>query len=210
MNVDEEVPSEFFIFVNQLNPITSHNFNLTGQFNSGAFSSVSISSDHLQKYIKGEFRYLPFEPVQMDAVMLSPYFLTAINDYRVEYDAEYYRTQFHPLYPSRLSAVYAFGDYDSCVAVNSKHGWPLAEVHRFKLLDHPLNRVVKVNMEYISLVRHAYKVSMLQDVGQIWKGYWTGIGNLVMELPATGFERKTYESGVVWEYLIEGTVQKIR
>ncbi|MGD0238011.1 MAG: hypothetical protein ABSC55_26200 [Syntrophorhabdales bacterium] len=209
MNIDEEVPSEFFIFVSQLNPMTYHNFNLIGQFSSGAFSSASLGPEYLQKYLKGEFRYLPYEPVQMDAMMLSPYFLTAINDYRIEYDAEFYRRKFYPFYPLRLSAIYAFGDYDSCVRVNRKYGWSLTEAYRFKLLDHPLNRVVKVNMEHVSLARHAYKVSMLQDIDKLWAGYWSGFDNLVLELPASGYQRKTYESGVVWEYLIEGAVQKV-
>jgi hypothetical protein len=209
MNMDEETPSEFFIFVNQLNPVTYHNFNLIGQFSSGAFSSASLGPDYLQKYMKGEFRYVPYEPVQMDAILLSPYFLTAINDYRIEYDVEFYREKRYPLYPSRLSAIYAFADYDSCVTVNRKYSWPLTDVCRFKLLDHPLNRVVKVNMEHVSLARHAYMVSMLRDVDRIWSGYWSGFDNLVLELPASGFQRKTYESGIIWEYLIEGRVQKI-
>jgi len=210
INIDEEVPAEFLIFVSQLNPTTYHNFNLIGQFSSGAFSSASLGNEYLQKYLKGQFRFLPYEPAPMDAVMLSPYFMTAINDYRIEYDAEVYREKHCPLYPSRLSAIYAFGDYETCVSVNKKYGWLLTDVHRFKLLDHPLNRVAKVNMEHVSLARHAYKVSMLQDVDRLWAGYWSGFDNLVLELPAPGYQRKNYESGVIWEYLIEGAVQKIK
>ena len=187
----------------------SHNFNLIGQFSSGAFSSASLGDEYLQKYLKGEFRYLPYEPAQIDAIILSPYFMTAINDYRIEYDAEIYREKHYPLYPSRFSAIYAFGDYEACVSINEKYGWPLTEVKKFKLLDHPLNRVVKVNMEHVSLARHAYKVSMLEDVDGLWAGYWSAFDNLVLELPASGHQRKTYESGVIWEYLIEGAVQKI-
>ena len=209
INIDEEVPSEFFIFVNQLNPVTFHNFNLIGQFSSGAFTTASLGNEYRQKYIKGDFRFLPYEPTRTDAAFLSPYFLTAINDYRIEYDAEVYRAQYCPVYPSRLSAIYAFGDYDTCVSINNKYGWPLTEVHRFKLLDHPLNRVAKVNMEHVSLARHAYKVSIIQDVDKLWASYWSGVGNIVMELPAAGHERKTYESGIIWEYLVDGAVQKI-
>jgi len=210
INIDEEVPSEFFIFVNKLNPMTYHNFNLIGQFSSGAFSSTSLGGEYLQKYLNGKFRYLPYEPARMDAMMLSPYFLTAINDYRIEYDAEVYREKHYSLYPSRLSAIYAFSDYEACTSVNKKYGWPLAEVHRFKLLDHPLNRVAKVNMEHVSLARQAYKVSKLQDVDRLWAGYWSGFDEIILELPSTNFKREQYNSGVIWEYLIEGIVERIK
>ena len=43
----------------------------------------------------------------------SPYMLSAINDYRIEYDAEVFREKNYPLYPSRLSALYAFGDLET-------------------------------------------------------------------------------------------------
>ena len=39
MNLDEAVPSEFFIFVNQLHPITCHNFNLSGRFVSAGIAT---------------------------------------------------------------------------------------------------------------------------------------------------------------------------
>jgi hypothetical protein len=108
--------------------------------------------------------------MQHGAVALSPYFLTAINNYRIEYDAEVHRERFHSIYPSRLSAIYAFADYETCIAVNKKYDWPLSEAHRFRLIEHPLNRVVKVNME----------------------------------------QRQNFDSGVIWEYLIEGAVERIK
>lgn len=209
INLEEDAPTECFIFVNQLNPMTYHNFNLTGQFISGAFGSTSFSPEILEKYISGRLRFLLYEPCKMDAVAVSPYFLTAINDYRIEYDAEVHREQFHSIYPSRLSAIYAFGDYETCIAVNKKYGWPLPDVHRFRLIEHPLNRVVKVNMEHISLARHAYKVSMLQDIDRLWEGYWQGFDNIILTLPTAGFQRRSFESGVIWEYLIEGAVERI-
>lgn len=209
INIDEEIPSEFFIFVNKLNPMTYHNFNLIGQFNSGAFATASFGPEYLQKYLRGSFRYLPYEPVPMDAVALSPYFLTAINDYRIEYDAEAYRERYFPLYPSRLSAIYAFGDAVTCAEVSRKHGWPLAEVHRFELVDNPLNRVAKANMEIVSLARHAFKVSAFQDSELLWASYWSSTGNITLELPTPDCQRRECDSGIIWEYLIEGTVRRM-
>ena len=206
VNIDEKAPDTFYILVNQFNPITHHNFNLTKSFFSGAAASCS-DAGFLKKYIEGKVRYLPYEPCNNDVLGVSPYFLTAINDYRIEYDAEVYRERHHPLYPSRLSALYAFGDLETCELVSGKYHWPLDTVQKFRLKDWPLTRIVKVNMEHVSLARHAYKVSMLENIDNLWAGYWSGFDNIILELPAAGFERKKYDSGVIWEYLIEGIVE---
>nr|WP_298409905.1 hypothetical protein [uncultured Halomonas sp.] len=206
VNIDEEAPDTFYIFVNQFNPITHHNFNLTKSFFSGAADSCS-DAGFLKKYIEGKVRYLPYEPCHNDVLGVSPYFLTAINDYRIEYDAEVYRERHHPLYPSRLSALHAFGNLETCELVSQKYHWPLDTVQKFRLKDWPLTRIAKVNMEHVSLARHAYKVSMLEDIDKLWAGYWSGFDNIILELPAAGFERKKYDSGVIWEYLIEGIVE---
>lgn len=94
---------------------------------------------------------------------VSSYCLTAVNDYRIEYDAEIHRKQNHPLYPSRLSSTYAFGDFETCREVSQKYDWNLDAVRQFKLLDCPLNRVAKVNMERVSLGRHAYRVASISQ-----------------------------------------------
>lgn len=143
----------------------------------------------------------------MDNKALSPYFLTAINDYRIEYDAEMHRMAKHSLYPSRLSSIYAFSDMNTCHQVSMKYGWPLNSVKKFRLKENPFNRVIKVNMEHVSLARLAYKISMITNVSCIWESYWSGIGNIMLELPEAGGGRKRYESGVIWEYLIEGCVE---
>lgn len=208
MNIDEDVPSEFFIFVNELNPMTQHNFHLIGKFFSAAFASLDLPGI-LPKYQNGSLRYLPYEPCKSDEMALSPYFLSAINDYRIEYDIEVYREKHYPFFPSRLSAIYAFASMDACLEVNRRYGWPLETVQRFKLIDHPLNRVVKVNMEHVSLARHAYKVTHLEETDRLWQGYWSGAGNIAVQLPTPGFARKTYESVEIWEYLIEGVVEHI-
>lgn len=206
LNVDEPVPKEFFIFVNQFNPGTQHNFQLTGKFVSAAFASFGLPG-FLPKYLNGKVRYLPYEPCAMEPMAVSPYHLSAINDYRIEYDIEVYREQHCSLFPSRLSAIYAFATQDACHEVSRKYGWRLDTVRRFRLIDSPLNRVARVNMEHVSLARHAYKVSQIEDVEYLWRSYWSGAGEIEMVLPAAGLIRKTYASGIIWEYLIEGVVE---
>ena len=169
---------------------------------------MDIDKDEAVKYLKGEIDILPYIPKQNFRFPLSPYCMTAINEYRIEYDAEYYRMELCPKFPSRLSAIYAFDSYETCKTVSQKHGWNINEVREFKVKAEHLISVVKVNMEIISLLKHAYKVSHLseQSLRNIWKSYWSGVGNIQMELPVVDGDRTLCDSGIIWEYLIEGTL----
>ncbi len=62
-------------------------------------------------------------------------------------------------------------------------------------------------MEHISLAMHAFKVGYFDNTDPFWKSYWTGYNNLVVELPIAEGGRKQYNSGVIWEYLIEGILK---
>ena len=209
MNLDLECPKEFFIFCDSYNPMTVHNLTFTKTFTSAAFANCSISDEFLKKYLDGSVNYLPFLPAKRDCDVLSPYCLTAMNDYRIEYDAEVCRKAYYPKYPSRLSAVFAFGDYETCKYVVGKYPrWDISSVKKFKLIDTPLTRVIKVNMEIVSLARRAYRISYSEknELDNLWKHYWNGGGNIQMELPDANFSRTKYDSGEIFEYLIEGTV----
>ncbi|MGN6268186.1 MAG: hypothetical protein ACTHM5_21090 [Ginsengibacter sp.] len=119
VNLKENIPDEFFVFINLKSFITKNNYENSKTFNSAAFGELSMNNTFLKKYLNG-------------TVELS-------------------RRYNFPLYPSRLSATYAFEDYNSCVVVNKKYQWDLSTVRRFKLNPHPFNIVAKVNMEIISL-----------------------------------------------------------
>ena len=211
MNSDEDGPDEFFVFVNELNPVTYHNFRVTGRFCSGAFGSLGIDPEFRSKYLDGTAQYLPFSPCEVDLMTLSPYFLTAINDFRVEYDAERIRLARFPLFPSRMPAIYAFGDMESCEIVGTKYGWSIDTVCRFHLMPNPFNRIVRVNMEHVSLARLAYRVSMGKgsEDDDIWTHYWSGGAELGIELRSGQFKRESYNSGVIWEFLVEGVVKRV-
>ncbi len=115
-----------------------------------------------------------------------------------------------PHYPSRLSAIFAFGDFETCKKVSLKHKWDLSSVKRFKLLPNNLNKVAKVNMEIVSLDRYATKVSMSDSVtiSQIWHSYWTGLGNIQLELPTVD-GRKIFNSDVIWEVYASIPLRKV-
>ena len=190
--------------------ITENNLRVAGSLFSGAFGSF-IDQEFLEKYVSGKATYLPYRGTSMDLKSISPYCFSTISNYRLEHDAEMYREIHHPFFPSRLSAIFAFGDFKTCQEVADKHGWDIRTVKRFSLTDNPLNRVVKVNMEHVSLARDAYiKGSLMEaEINRLWRGYWTGFGNIKMDLPLSLTSRKSYESGVIWEYLIEGVVKLI-
>jgi hypothetical protein len=208
LNSESDVPNEFYIFVNHYNPQPIHNLNFSKSFISAAWTNCSMDDGFLQKYISGTATYLPFSPTQQDCKVISPYCITAMNDYRVEFDAEVCRYSFYPLYPSRLSAIFAFSDFASCLKISKKWGWDIQTVKKFKLIEDHLTRVIKVNMEIVSLARYAYRISYLDAEGlnKLWRHYWSGGGRMEMELPTAEFTRKRYNSEEIFEYLIEGKV----
>lgn len=210
LNIDEQIPDEFYIFVNASNPITLHNLKFTKGFSSGAFSQLQMNN-FIEKYLSGTIDYLPFIPnPNTDVLMASMFYNNITSEYRTEYNCELYRQNTFPTYPSRLSACYAFGDIETCKQVSAKYHWDYRTVKKFKLVPNNFNKVVKVNMEIISLERYANRMSMLEPETHnlIWQNYWTGSGEISMELPTVN-GRQIFNSEVIWEYLIEGRLNLI-
>ncbi len=206
----KNIPRTFYIFCNQLNPVTYHNLRYAKSFSSAGFTQAGFDEISRQRYQDGTATYLPFAKAEPTIQTMSPYLLTAMNEYRVEYDAEQVRLRYFPKLPSRLSAVFAFGTMESCREVSEKWSWNLNSVKRFELVPHELNRVTKANMEVVSLARGAYK-SASWDVSQIesiWRHYWSGQAELQLDIPARQ-GREVTASGIIWEYLIEGQVRLI-
>ncbi len=163
LNLNEKIPDTFYVFVNMNNIMTKHNLEVTKGFTSGAFGQL-IFDDFAIKYLDGTVDYLPFIPnPNKDVQMVSVFYNNITSDYRTEYNCELYRRYKFPTYPSRLSAFYAFGDYETCLKVSKIHHWNISTVKKFKLEQSPFNRVVKVNMEIVSLERYANRVSMLDQ-----------------------------------------------
>ena len=64
MNFNEEIPKEFFVFVNYANPITRHNIEFTKQFTSCGVTEVLMSKEKLNEYLTGTMQYAPYIPNQ--------------------------------------------------------------------------------------------------------------------------------------------------
>lgn len=214
LNTREDLPEEFYVFVNLLNPITKHNFEITKGFSSAVLGEVLAQPILLKKYLNGTLNYLPFVPnSNIDSHSISMYTMSATGDYRAEYNCELYRSSHDntKLYPSRLSCIYAFGDYESCKVVAEKYGgWDLDSVQKFRLVDISLTRVAKVNMEVISLIRSEGFTSFSpQEQEKIWGHYWSGRSNLKLEVSKNSDTTEVCHSGIIWEYLIEGRLESI-
>jgi hypothetical protein len=235
INIENEpIPKSFFVFVNLRNNLTRRNFEETGCICSSAFlqlvnetdksildkylknvimsfsPSSGTTSNFKEKYINGEIDYLPFSFNPNNNLNFVSFFHKSIvSDYGVEYSAEITRKAYFSKFPSRLSSCYAFGNYESCIEANRKYGWDLSTVREFEIIENEYNRVAKVNMEIVSLARSADRISSLDEITQkqIWSSYWKGFGDLQMELPTFNDERQIFNSGVLWEYLIEGILK---
>ena len=124
INLDEEIPNIFYVFVNLNKFITKNNYEGSKTFNSAVFGELYTNKQLLDKYLKGTINYLPYIPnPNSDLHVVSPFQSTITSNYQTEYNVEIARQYNFPLYPSRLSATYAFGDYDSCVRVSNLYRW---------------------------------------------------------------------------------------
>jgi hypothetical protein len=207
-----ELPAEFFIFVDRTSLATRNNYELTGGFTSRCAALIA-TPDGARQYDAGEIDLLPFKLNPDQYPFLSPFVLRLITEQWIEYEAERLRRSLCPSAPSRMSAVYAFGDPDTCVEVAAKYGWDLRTVRRFRpLTEFPL-RAIRVNMEIISLMRGIYRLASwdVEASEYIWSQYWLGGADLELETPGTdGFgTRRTWNSGVIWEWLIEGRLATV-
>jgi len=208
MNTQESLPEYFYVFVDMDNMITNHNLTITKCLSSSIIGGLS-DLEIFNSYMNGTIDYLPFIPnPNVARKPISMFQNTITSDYRTEYNCEIFRKHYFPLFPSRLSAIYAFGDYESCERATKMYHWNINNLKKFKLEDNPFNRVVKVNMEIVSWERTANRISSLDHnmEEQIWLAYWNGESGGIFELP-TIYGRDRFEVKTLWEYLIEGRIK---
>jgi hypothetical protein len=199
-NLDpSESPKSFFIFVDQSNTVTWHNFNFTRSL----FSAPSAgSSDDV----------LMFIPNPSFNGFISPFLNNVTSNYRLEWEVEQARRIHAPEAPSRLAALFAFGTYADCERVSQKHGWSLDEVHEFQPAPSVPISIRKVNMEIVSVMRGAYTAGSwdAQSLDAIWSAYWRGETSITVDVPAPPPElRRQMTSECIWEYLVDGRLERV-
>jgi hypothetical protein len=205
-SIDDSASDEsqlVYVFVDDGHPVTVNNLRV-GSFFSPVLTSIE-DPEFLERYRASEVDFLPFIPNPNAVSALSPFTLNTINNYRVEYDAEVTRRHWYKDAPSRLTAVYAFERWEDCVTASARYGWPLRQVRRFRVAL--ALRILQVNMEIVSLARQAYQRSMLDAavVEYLWRSYWEGKMECVLELPAIDLvNREVVTALVLPELLIDG------
>ena len=204
----------FLVFADTSNVTCWNNLRFTKSIISSAVVAAGDPAFR-EAYVNGTANYVPFVPNNArSSGFVSLFTVNAQSHYEVEYDAEYVRYHQFQTLPSRLSAVYAFGAEEDCRMANKLYGWDLSTLRRFRLRRDGLTRVHRANMEIISLMRFAYpKASWSREERDaIWKHYWSGVGSLKVEIPVIRDDaptREWFESGEIWEYLIEGRLELI-
>jgi len=203
-------PTIYYVFLDMANVVCHQNIRVTKSIVSAGFSSANAEPSFRDDYLSGSADYFPFIPNQnLKPQFTSSFNLAATSLYTVEYNAERTRRELFPLAPSRLSAVFAFATEDDCSRASSLYGWNLSSVRRFRLIPHPLNRVARVNMEIVSLMRFIQPRASFDEaqIRAVWSHYWNGRGAFDVELPVIkngSLVRQTISAGEIWEYLIEG------
>jgi hypothetical protein len=205
----------FFVFADTSNRTCWHNLHFTRSISSSGVAAAASDPVFREAYLNGTTNYVPFVPNnERSSGFVSLFTVHTTSQYEVEYDAEYVRYREFGMLPSRLSAVYAFGSAEECQKAHDLYGWDLSQVRRFRLVPHPLNRVHRANMQLISLMRSAYPRASWsrEERDAIWRHYWSGGGSLKVEIPVIRNDapaREWFESGEIWEYLIEGRLELI-
>lgn len=203
----------FLVFVDTSNVTCWHNLRFTKSIISSGFAAAASDPEFRDVYIRGTANYAPFVPnTALTTGFVSLFAVQAASQYEIEYDAEYLRYHEFPTLPSRLSAVYAFGRAEDTRRAHDLYHWDLSTLRRFRLIRDPLARVHRANMQIVSLMRSVYPRASWsrEDRDNIWRHYWSGGGSLKVEIPVIregAPHRQLFESGEIWEHLIEGRLQ---
>lgn len=211
MNIDKEIPKYFYVFLDfkgDFGVVHKNNFKLTKKLTSGLINNM-MNETYLENYINGKQKYLPFIPSSDIPISPTSFAFNIVNNYALEYNLEQHRYRNFGKYPSRLSAIYAFGDYETCKRVNQMYGWDLKTVKKFRLLENgmlqDLFRITKHNMEIVSCLRgFDCRFFSEEDQEKIYEHYWSGKGNLTLNNYG-----QNYNAGEIYEYLIDGILELV-
>lgn len=203
----DELPEWLYVFVDPTNPMSVMNLKITGRYTSTVLAALEAPAFHAA-YRDGTADFLPFLPnPNVSTQFISPFVKGTMNNYYVEYDAELARRTHFKHAPSRLTGIYAFGSMEDYQAVSAAHGWNVAEVQRFK--PQHILRAARVNMEVVSLARHAYNRAMIDPASKdhLWRAYWSGAATYAMDLPSVdATQRDQVTVGARWEWILDGVL----
>lgn len=219
LNIDEEIPEVFYIFIGQgkniYSKINYHNYCLNKRIVSSGFQGLFTEPSKVKDFLDGNIVYAPFVPNDTTLNVPSSHQMAVVNGYYTEYVLEYVRFTKFKHYPSRFSCVFAFGNYESCQKANKYYNWDLKKVKKFKLVKNthldPCIKVAKCNMEIVTEMWNCDIASFdRESIDRIAIAYWNGIGQVATEREDIDTRLRTQRvCGEIYEYLIEGILEEI-
>jgi hypothetical protein len=202
-----QLPDWFYVFVNQGNSRAVMNLDITGQYSSPVLAAMG-EPEFAGAYADGSADFLPFVPnPHLSSGFMSPFVLTTINGYRIEYDAELARRAHFKDAPSRLTGIFGFESHADCEKVSARFGWDMGTMQKFK--PQTVLRATRVNMEIVSLARFAYGRGALDatTIDALWRAYWGGADSIAFDLPSVDAKtREKHTADAIWEWIIDGSL----
>lgn len=219
LNTDEKIPEFFYIFTGR-NPdsiysqIEKHNMDLReGTMISTGFQQM-FSMKNPKDFLVGNVDYLPFVINKNHFGGASPFTQRIIERYSIEYNLEVHRSRHYKHYPSRLSGIFAFGDYETCKMLAKRYSkvWKLEDCTKYKLKDYGVYnefiKVVKTNYNIIGFLEHLGYGECNFGNEIVYDAYWKGQGNLKrFAYSENGIVLPERKVGTRYEYIIEGILE---
>lgn len=202
INTDEEIPEELYIFQffenTPIGRIYKESFDRSQKIFSAGISNLE-NPIFKEKFLNGEINYTDILNENFSCRLTKFGFENINNEFEVV--VENYRKNNFPHYPSRLSCIYAFEDFDTCKLVSQLYKWDLNEVKKFKIVK--LHSACKTHMEIIS----TYKPDpqLITNLNDCLKKYW--MGEKIEEIL---LNNKRLSVAPIYEYLIEGVLEEIK
>lgn len=220
LNINEDVPEYFYVFIGNGNrmqhKINYHNYKLNKMLISGGFEGLITEPKLMQDFIEGNINYAPYVPAETTFNIPTSHMMNVVNSYNVEYILDCHRPK---KYPSRFSATYAFGDFESCEKASRLYPnmFKLENVRKFKIkkIGNELDdcvKVVKCNMEIVTRMWNCdIQFFDPNSIMNVANAYWNGFGQVATEIDdiETG-EKVQKVSDVLYEYLIEGILEEVQ
>jgi hypothetical protein len=205
MTLLADPPERYFIIVNTPWPSTRRALASDGRFVSAAFEAMQADPTIVGDYEAGTLDYLPFVENANWLGRWSVPGRTVGLRYRLDHDAELVRREHYPHHPSRFSAVFAFGDEESCERVETQLQWDRQDRREFRLVPDPRNRVARLNFHAFTAARNVYMSERdfsADEREALWLPYWRGDPPPMRPLPPE-------LSPALWEYLIDGVLELV-
>lgn len=202
INTNEEIPEELYVFQlygnTPLERIYKENYGSTQRIYSAGMGNIK-NPILKEKFLNGDINYTNILDDNFSCRLTKFGFENINNEFEVA--IEEYRKNNFKNYPSRLSCIFAFGNFETCKMVSQLYHWNLNEIKKFKIVE--LHSACKVHMEIVSI----YKANpqLMQNPDECFRKYWNG--EMIEEMLVDGRRNSV---APICEYLIEGILEEVK